>query len=146
MQYYLWTIGCQMNFADSRRVAEELQKHGFREAGRPEDADLVVLNTCVVRQSAEDKVVGRLTSLQSLKRKPQGRPAARAAPVVALMGCFVSEIPALQRRYPWVDAFIKPSDVNSVITRGVVRVGSHSVARMAASRRWRQRRPSSGKG
>jgi len=115
MQYYLWTIGCQMNFADSRRVAEELQKHGFREAGRPEDADLVVLNTCVVRQSAEDKVVGRLTSLQSLKRKPQGRPAARAAPVVALMGCFVSEIPALQRRYPWVDAFIKPSDVDSVV-------------------------------
>ena len=73
MNYYLWTIGCQMNLADSRRVAEELQKLGFQEAGRPEDADLVLLNTCVVRQSAEDKVLGRLTSLKSLKHKPHGR-------------------------------------------------------------------------
>lgn len=112
MRYYLWTIGCQMNFADSRRAAEELQKLGFEEAGRPEDADLVLLNTCVVRQSAEDKVVGRLTSLSSLKRKPQGR---SDPPIVALMGCFVTEIPALQRRYPWVDAFIKPSDIDAVI-------------------------------
>jgi tRNA-2-methylthio-N6-dimethylallyladenosine synthase len=112
MHYYLWTIGCQMNFADSRRVAEELQKLGFQEAGRPEDADLVLLNTCVVRQSAEDKVVGRLTSLSSLKRRPQDL---SAPPTVALMGCFVTEIPSLQRRYPWIDAFIKPSDIDSVI-------------------------------
>jgi tRNA-2-methylthio-N6-dimethylallyladenosine synthase len=119
MHYYLWTIGCQMNFADSRRVAEELQKLGFQEAGRPEDADLVLLNTCVVRQSAEDKVVGRLTSLSSLKRRPQGL---SAPPTVALMGCFVTEIPSLQRRYPWIDAFIKPSDIDSVIELAKQRV------------------------
>ena len=119
MHYYLWTIGCQMNFADSRRVAEELQELGFREAGRPEDADLVLLNTCVVRQSAEDKVVGRLTSLSSLKRKPQGL---SAPPTVALMGCFVTEIPTLQRRYPWIDAFIKPSDIDSVVQLAKQRV------------------------
>ena len=108
MHYYLWTIGCQMNFADSRRAAEELERIGFRETGRPQDADLILLNTCVVRQSAEDKVVGRLTSLQGLKRrKPELK--------LALMGCFVDEIPALQHRYPWVDAFIKPSDVTTVI-------------------------------
>jgi len=119
MHYYLWTIGCQMNFADSRRVAEELQKLGFQEAGRPEDADLVLLNTCVVRQSAEDKVVGRLTSLSSLKRRPQDL---SAPPTVALMGCFVTEIPSLQRRYPWIDAFIKPSDIDSVIELAKQRV------------------------
>ncbi len=108
MNYYLWTIGCQMNFADSRRAAEELQKLGYREADRPQDADLILLNTCVVRQSAEDKVTGRLTSLQGLKRrKPEIR--------LALMGCYVNEIPALQHRYPWVDAFIKPSDVAAVV-------------------------------
>ena len=108
MHYYLWTIGCQMNFADSRRAAEELARIGFRETARPQDADLILLNTCVVRQSAEDKVVGRLTSLQGLKRrKPELK--------LALMGCFVDEIPALQHRYPWVDAFIKPSDVTTVI-------------------------------
>jgi len=108
MRYYLWTIGCQMNFADSRKAAEELAKLGYQEADRPRDADLILLNTCVVRQSAEDKVIGRLTSLQGLKRrKPEIR--------LALMGCFVGEIPELQNRYPWVDAFIKPSDVPAVI-------------------------------
>jgi tRNA-2-methylthio-N6-dimethylallyladenosine synthase len=108
MNFYLWTIGCQMNFADSRRAAEELAKMGFRETKRPQDADLILLNTCVVRQSAEDKVMGRLTSLQGLKRrKPELK--------LALMGCFVSEIPVLEERYPWVDAFIKPSDVTAVV-------------------------------
>jgi tRNA-2-methylthio-N6-dimethylallyladenosine synthase len=108
MKYYLWTIGCQMNFADSRQAAEELDKIGYSEADQPQDADLILLNTCVVRQSAEDKVVGRLTSLQGLKRK---RPELR----LALMGCFVNEIPVLQHRYPWVDAFIKPSDIPAVL-------------------------------
>ena len=108
MNYYLWTIGCQMNLADSRRTADELQRLGFQETERPEDADLILLNTCVVRQSAEDKVVGRLTSLQGLKRR---RPEIR----VALMGCFVNEIPALERRFPWVNLFVKPSDIETVV-------------------------------
>ncbi len=108
MNYYLWTIGCQMNVADSRRAAEELQQIGYREVDRPQDADLILLNTCVVRQSAEDKVTGRLTSLLGLKRrKPEVR--------LALMGCFVNEVPELERRYPWVDAFIQPSDVAAVV-------------------------------
>jgi tRNA-2-methylthio-N6-dimethylallyladenosine synthase len=108
MNYYLWTIGCQMNFADSRKAAEELENLGYQEVTRPQDADLILLNTCVVRQSAEDKVVGRLTSLAGLKRrKPEVK--------LALMGCFVHEIPALQHRYPWVDAFAKPSDISTVL-------------------------------
>jgi tRNA-2-methylthio-N6-dimethylallyladenosine synthase len=108
MYYYLWTIGCQMNFSDSRRAAEELQKLGYQETPRPQDADLILLNTCVVRQSAEDKVTGRLTSLAGLKRrKPEIK--------LALMGCFVHDIPGLAQRYPWVDAFVRPSDVDSVI-------------------------------
>ncbi len=108
MNYYLWTIGCQMNFADSRQAAEELNKLGYQETDRPQDADLILLNTCVVRQSAEDKVTGRLTSLAGLKRrKPEIK--------LALMGCFVNEIPALAHSYPWVDAFIRPSDVGAVV-------------------------------
>jgi tRNA-2-methylthio-N6-dimethylallyladenosine synthase len=108
MRYYLWTIGCQMNFADSRQAAEELAQLGYHEAARPQDADLILLNTCVVRQSAEDKVTGRLTSLQGLKRqKPEIQ--------LALMGCYVGDIPALQHKYPWVDAFVKPSDLNAVV-------------------------------
>lgn len=111
MRYYLWTIGCQMNFADARQVQEKLNQLGFRQVERPEDADLMILNTCVVRQSAEDKVVGHLTSLKGIKRR---RPGAR----LALMGCFVpceAEIPGLERQFPWVDAFISPSDVGRVV-------------------------------
>jgi tRNA-2-methylthio-N6-dimethylallyladenosine synthase len=108
VKFYQWTIGCQMNFADSRQAAEELAQLGYREVDRPQDADLLLLNTCVVRQSAEDKVVGRLTSLQGLKRR---KPGIR----LALMGCFVDEIPALHHRYPWVDAFIRPSDIAAVV-------------------------------
>ena len=117
MKYYLWTIGCQMNFADSRQAAEQLQKIGFRETQKPQDADLILLNTCVVRQSAEDKVVGRLTSLQGLKRH---RPDVK----LALMGCFVNEVPGLQQRYPWVDAFIQPSDIAAVLTLAEEEAGS----------------------
>lgn len=117
MNYYLWTIGCQMNLADSRRAAEELEQLGFRETDQPQEADLILLNTCVVRQSAEDKVVGRLTSLQGLKRR---RPELR----MALMGCFVGDIPSLQRRFPWVDAFIKPSDLAAVLDLGQRIAGS----------------------
>ncbi|HSJ58925.1 MAG TPA: MiaB/RimO family radical SAM methylthiotransferase [Anaerolineae bacterium] len=108
VKYYQWTIGCQMNFADSRRAAEELVRLGYEEVDHPRDADLILMNTCVVRQSAEDKVVGRLTSLAGLKRR---RPELR----IALMGCFVHEIPSIQHQYPWVDAFILPSDVDAVV-------------------------------
>jgi tRNA-2-methylthio-N6-dimethylallyladenosine synthase len=108
MNYYLWSIGCQMNAADSRRVGDELERLGLAAAGRPEDADLVVLNTCVVRQSAEDKVLGRVGSLRGLKRR---RPDVR----VAVMGCFVNEIPALRLRFPWVDTFLKPSDIPGAV-------------------------------
>jgi len=116
LSYYLWTIGCQMNFADSRRAAEELERIGYQPAERPQDADLILLNTCVVRQSAQDKVTGRLTSLQGLKRR-------RPDLTLVLMGCYVDEIPALEQQFPWVDSFIKPSDIESVVALARGRLG-----------------------
>ena len=53
MRYHIWTIGCQMNVADSQRVAAGLERLGFTPAERPEDADVIVLNTCVVTAKAE---------------------------------------------------------------------------------------------
>ena len=94
-----------MNVADSVRLAAALEALGYRPVARPEDADVVVLNTCVVRQSAEDRVVGRLTSLGPLKaRRPQM--------VLAVMGCLVGVRPAedLPQRFPHVDVFLPPSD------------------------------------
>ena len=107
--YYLWTIGCQMNDADSWRIAEELQNLGYAATRRPEEADVIVLNTCVVRQSAEDKVYGRLSSLKPIKqRRPQT--------ILALMGCAVEEdTSSLQQRFPYVDLFVRPSDTEALI-------------------------------
>ncbi len=104
-KYYIWTIGCQMNVADSNHVAAELDKLGYEPIDRPEQADVIVLNTCVVRQSAENKVVGKLGALKPLKQRHPEK-------TIALMGCFVGirPHPKLQERYPWVDVFMPPSD------------------------------------
>ncbi|MFP4394756.1 MAG: tRNA (N6-isopentenyl adenosine(37)-C2)-methylthiotransferase MiaB [Anaerolineales bacterium] len=105
MHYHIWTIGCQMNVADSERVAAGLERLGFTPTDRAEDAEVVVLNTCVVRQQPEDKAVGRLNQLKKYKRRhPEG--------VLALMGCMVGvkDTEALQKRFPWVDLFLPPSD------------------------------------
>ena len=99
-----------MNAADSLRVASALEKLGYESTNRAMDADVVVLNTCVVRQSAEDKAIGRLTSLKALKKK---NPKA----VINLMGCMVGirGYSHLKERYPYVDVFSQPSDPHPLI-------------------------------
>lgn len=110
MRYHIWTAGCQMNVADSQRVASELEHLGYCPTFRPEGADVIVLNTCVVRQSAEDKAYGRLTSLRPLKE-------ARPELVINLMGCLVgvNENEALRKAFPFVDVFSPPSDPEPLI-------------------------------
>lgn len=105
MHYHIWTIGCQMNVADSQRVAAGLERLGYTPAARAEDADVMILNTCVVRQQPEDKAVGRLNQLKRVKDRHPDR-------VLALMGCMVGlkEAASLQARFPWVDVFLPPSD------------------------------------
>lgn len=108
MKYYLWSIGCQMNDADSARAAEALERMGFSKVSSPHEADVLLLNTCVVRQSAEDKVRGHLASLKAVKRR-------RPDVFLAVMGCFVDDAQALYEEYPYVDLFLRPSDVEGFI-------------------------------
>ncbi len=106
--YHLWAIGCQMNNADAAGVRQGLQQMGFVEVSLPRKADLVLLITCVVRQSAEDKVVGRLSSLKNLKcDSPEA--------AIAVMGCFVHNAIQQQARFPYVDAFFAPSDISGLL-------------------------------
>ncbi|MFN2143824.1 MAG: tRNA (N6-isopentenyl adenosine(37)-C2)-methylthiotransferase MiaB [Anaerolineales bacterium] len=109
-RYYIWTAGCQMNVADSQRVASSLERMGYRSADQPGQADVIVLNTCVVRQSAEDKAHGYLTSLLSHKRSNPDL-------VINLMGCMVGVkgTEHLAERYPHVDVFSPPSDPGPLI-------------------------------
>ena len=67
-KYYIWTIGCQMNKAESERLGSYLEQHGYRASATAEAAELIVVNSCVVRQSAEDRVSGRINALKSIKR------------------------------------------------------------------------------
>jgi tRNA-2-methylthio-N6-dimethylallyladenosine synthase len=108
--YHIWTIGCQMNEADSGRVAAEMDALGYAPTDSAQNADVIVLNTCVVRQSAEDKAVGHLWSLKPLKDSDPGR-------VIALMGCMVGIKPnrALIERFPFVDVFMPPSDPGPLV-------------------------------
>ena len=99
-----------MNVADSLRVAASLESLGYRATNKPDHADVIVLNTCVVRQSAEDKAYGRLNSLKPLKKS-------RPELVINLMGCLVGvkSYQRLQERFPFVDVFSPPSDPGPLI-------------------------------
>jgi tRNA-2-methylthio-N6-dimethylallyladenosine synthase len=120
MHYHIWTEGCQMNMADSQRVASALEQLGYHPTSQVEQADVIVLNTCVVRQSAEDKAYGRLTSLRPLKER-------RPELIINLMGCLVGvrSNGKLREKLPYVDVFSPPSDPGPLVaylTQGEARV------------------------
>ena len=100
-----------MNVADSQRVASALEHLGYSPTRKPKEADIIVLNTCVVRQSAEDKAVGRLTSLKPLKTQNPNL-------VINLMGCLVGVKGAekLRAQFPYVDVFSPPSDPGPLVS------------------------------
>ncbi len=107
--FHIWTIGCQMNTADSERLASALEQMGLESVENASDADVVVLNSCVVRQSAEDKVVGNLGAVSRLKRQDPDR-------VIALMGCMVGpKSDQLARRFPYVDVFMRPQQFEPLL-------------------------------
>jgi tRNA-2-methylthio-N6-dimethylallyladenosine synthase len=110
-KYHIWTIGCQMNVADSNHVAAELEKIGFDPTEDVEQADVVVLNTCVVRQSAENKAAGKAGSLKPWRQSRPDR-------TLALMGCMVGVKPSPQllESYPYVDVFMAPSEASPLIS------------------------------
>ncbi len=104
-KYSIWTIGCQMNESESAQVGAALELAGYRPAPAESEADVIVLNSCVVRNSAEQKVVGKLGALQRLKR-------ANPDLKIALTGCMVTgQEAALTKRFPHVDLFFRPSAV-----------------------------------
>jgi tRNA-2-methylthio-N6-dimethylallyladenosine synthase len=109
-KYFVQTWGCQMNTADSQRVAYALEKIGYAPSEEIGAADVIVLNTCVVRQQAEDSAVGRLTSLQPLKD-------AKPGVVINLMGCMVGVKGGerLKKSYPMVDVFSPPSEPGPLV-------------------------------
>src|SRR6266496_2678429 len=103
-RYHIWTVGCQMNVADSRKLAAGLDRAGCTSVESPDNADLVVLNTCSVREHAEDRAIGQLGRLKKLRTRGKDFR-------IVVMGCMVGRRhDDLQRRFPYVDAFARPQD------------------------------------
>ena len=102
-KYHIWTVGCQMNMADTQRVEAVLDGLGWDNAPSIAEADLVILNTCSVREAPELKAHGQLSLLKHAKK-------VRADLLVGMMGCMIGNqrtIDDLSKRYPVVDLFFK---------------------------------------
>lgn len=101
-KFYIFTFGCQMNKADSERMAAAYLSRGWQLAEKPEEADEIIVNTCSVRQTAEDRVVGLLVRLKSLPKRP----------TLILTGCMLYHDEAyLAKKLPMVDKFVPIEEV-----------------------------------
>ncbi len=112
MTYFIWNMGCQMNDADMRVLSEQLQARGSWPVSSPEEADLVVVNTCIIRQSAENRALGRIARLRHLKRQRPER-------LIAVSGCLIGHAgnPDLANQFPFVDIFLPPSEFEPLLRR-----------------------------
>jgi tRNA-2-methylthio-N6-dimethylallyladenosine synthase len=100
---YIKTYGCQMNVYDSAKMADVLAPLGFAPVAEPDGADMVILNTCHIREKAEDKVFSDLGRLKPLKHAQGGEM------IIAVAGCVAqAEGAEIMRRAPYVDIVLGP--------------------------------------
>jgi tRNA-2-methylthio-N6-dimethylallyladenosine synthase len=122
---FIKTYGCQMNVYDSARMADLLAPHGFVVAETPRDADLVILNTCHIREKAAEKVYSELGTIRRLKAAKAGR---GGRMLVAVAGCVAqAEGAEIMRRAPCVDLVFGPQSYHrlpELITRALRVTGS----------------------
>ena len=112
-RYLVQTFGCQMNVHDSRRIEEVLRAGGYVETTEPALADLLVVNTCSVREKAEHKLMSLLGTLRPFK-------AGRSGTIVAVAGCVAQqEGERLLRKVPFVDIVLGPDNIPELV--GLVR-------------------------
>ena len=106
--YQVRTYGCQMNVHDSERIAGLLESHGYVRAASDQQADVVVLNTCAVRENADNKLYGNLGHLASVKRSHEGMQ-------IAVGGCLAQkDREHIVARAPWVDVVFGTHNVDSL--------------------------------
>ena len=95
--YYIYTYGCQMNIADSERLAHQLESVGYAPTEDVNSADLILLNTCAVRELAETKVYSRIGELKHLKAKNKNL-------IIGITGCMAQKNQAeMFKKAPHID-------------------------------------------
>ncbi len=106
--YSVRTFGCQMNVHDSERLSGSLEAAGYVKAEADEDADVVVINTCAVRENADNKLYGNLGHLASVKRKHEGMQ-------IAVGGCLAQKDKnVILEKAPWVDVVFGTHNMGSL--------------------------------
>ncbi|MDQ3957183.1 MAG: tRNA (N6-isopentenyl adenosine(37)-C2)-methylthiotransferase MiaB [Actinomycetota bacterium] len=106
--YYIRTFGCQMNEHDSERMAGLLESEGYRAVDTPEDAGVVVFNTCCIRENADQKLYGNLGHMKSLKDRHPGLR-------IVVGGCLAQKDRAqIQQRAPYVDVVLGTHNLASL--------------------------------
>jgi len=105
---YLETVGCQMNVLDSEMVVASLRQHGYTLVGNWQEADTILLNTCSVRQHAEDKTYSQLGRLRAVKQRDPSK-------VIGVLGCMAQkEQQRIFERAPFVDLIVGPGQLHRV--------------------------------
>jgi tRNA-2-methylthio-N6-dimethylallyladenosine synthase len=107
-RYHVTTFGCQMNEHDSERMKGMLESLGYTEAGRSDDADLILFNTCSIREAADSRFVARLGDAKRVKRQ-------RPEVVVGVGGCWAQSVKdEVFERFPFVDVAFGPGQVHKL--------------------------------
>jgi tRNA-2-methylthio-N6-dimethylallyladenosine synthase len=110
-RFHVWTIGCQMNVAESAAITLALRKRGLRAVASMDDANLVILNSCTVRESAEQRVQGQLGLLARRKQQDPDL-------MIALTGCSVEpDLSAMEQKLPMVDFFFRPGALEHFLSQ-----------------------------
>ncbi len=126
-KYFIVTFGCQMNYSDSERFAAMLETHGLERADSLQEADLVIINSCSVRQKAEDRVIGLGKKIRALKKRKSNAKA-------ILTGCMVrrswkdqdrsqsktSRITHIKKQIPWLDEIVETSEIEKFLNNVTV--------------------------
>lgn len=106
--YYIYTYGCQMNESDSERLARQLENVGYTETVDVKNADLILLNTCCVRETAENKIYGKIGELTHLKK-------ANDELIIAVTGCMAQKNQEqLFKRAPHIDIVLGTHNINHI--------------------------------
>ncbi len=105
---YIKTVGCQMNVLDSEMVIADLRRHGYSLVDTPEAADLLLYNTCSIRENAEEKVYSELGRMRSLKADSPEK-------TIGVIGCMAQkDQKTIFRRAPFVDMVIGPGQLHAI--------------------------------
>ncbi len=116
MKYHIVTYGCQMNLHESEKIAGVLKEAGYTEEAPLEEADIIVFNTCCIRENAENHAFGNIGALKKLKREKKGL-------LIAVGGCMVQEAgkaAVLKQKFPFIDILFgthELADLRSLIER-----------------------------